>query len=352
MKKKRVLCLLLAAVMIFSLGACGKKDPQPDPTPDPQPCSHVWDEGTVTKYATIEEEGELLYTCTLCGETRTEVIPKSDAEIPPQPVKPMGTETTDGAGDTSKTDPKKEDTKPADKPKEEEYNKKYVIKVNRKANVVTVYKKDTKTGEYTVPVRADYCSCGGADTPLGTFYTTNQYRWRALIQNMYGQYATRISGDILFHSVPYSKKNDPSSLVPGEYNKLGKTASHGCVRLSVEAAKWIFDNCDSGTRVTIYEDSNPGPLTPTKLKKIADDCGWDPTDTDPKNPWLKDPNYMPWVDPNKPTEPEEPGTPEEPEEPTEPGTPETPENPDPETPEQPTEPQPEQPGDPGTPEEP
>ena len=37
---------------------------------------HVWDDGVETKRATKYEEGEMLYTCTVCGATRTEVIPK------------------------------------------------------------------------------------------------------------------------------------------------------------------------------------------------------------------------------------------------------------------------------------
>ncbi|MCD8133839.1 MAG: bifunctional metallophosphatase/5'-nucleotidase [Clostridiales bacterium] len=37
-------------------------------------CSHVWDEGTVTVEATDEEDGVMTYTCTVCGETKTEVI--------------------------------------------------------------------------------------------------------------------------------------------------------------------------------------------------------------------------------------------------------------------------------------
>ena len=36
---------------------------------------HSWDEGTVTKEATCTEDGEIVYTCTVCGETYTEVIP-------------------------------------------------------------------------------------------------------------------------------------------------------------------------------------------------------------------------------------------------------------------------------------
>ena len=40
------------------------------------PCTkHVWDEGKVTKEPTCTEKGEKLYTCTVCGETKTEEIP-------------------------------------------------------------------------------------------------------------------------------------------------------------------------------------------------------------------------------------------------------------------------------------
>ena len=39
------------------------------------PCQHKWDEGKVTKEATCTATGVMTYTCTLCGETKTEVIP-------------------------------------------------------------------------------------------------------------------------------------------------------------------------------------------------------------------------------------------------------------------------------------
>lgn len=41
-------------------------------------CNHVWDEGTVTTAPACETEGVKTYTCTLCGETRTEAIPALD----------------------------------------------------------------------------------------------------------------------------------------------------------------------------------------------------------------------------------------------------------------------------------
>ena len=39
-------------------------------------CQHIWDNGKVTKEPTETETGIKTYTCTLCGETKTETIPK------------------------------------------------------------------------------------------------------------------------------------------------------------------------------------------------------------------------------------------------------------------------------------
>ena len=50
-----------------------------------------------------------------------------------------------------------------------------------------------------------------------------------------------------------------------------------------------YDNCPSGTGVTIYDDAvNPGPLGKPDSIKISEDsayAGWDPTDPDENNPW-------------------------------------------------------------------
>lgn len=40
------------------------------------PKGHTWDEGNVTRAPTVEAEGERTYTCTVCGATMTEPIPK------------------------------------------------------------------------------------------------------------------------------------------------------------------------------------------------------------------------------------------------------------------------------------
>lgn len=159
----------------------------------------------------------------------------------------------------------------------------YKIKVNKQQNVVTVYKY--KDGKYK-PHKAFVCSAGAA-TPTGTYPLGEKMRWHTLDGPSYGQYCTRITGGILFHSVWYYQqtKNTQSYV---QYNKLGTTASHGCVRLTVADAKWIYDNCPSGsTKVTIYNSSNPGPLGKPKAIKVSGYSGWDPTDPDPSNPYAK-----------------------------------------------------------------
>lgn len=161
----------------------------------------------------------------------------------------------------------------------------YRITVNLTKNIVTVYGKDAD-GIYTEPVQAFVCSVGKY-TPTGTFRTTDKYVWRPLVGGVYGQYATRITGHILFHSVPYFEQ-DKSTLEYLEYNKLGTTASAGCVRLSAADAKWIYDNCPSGTTVEMYYGGRTEPIQPQKAVKIdVSDSrrGWDPTDPDPANPW-------------------------------------------------------------------
>ncbi len=39
---------------------------------------HIWNDGEITKETSCDEEGEKTYTCTICGQTQTEVIAKLD----------------------------------------------------------------------------------------------------------------------------------------------------------------------------------------------------------------------------------------------------------------------------------
>lgn len=154
----------------------------------------------------------------------------------------------------------------------------YYLKVNKGTNVVTVYTHDDK------PYTAFVCSAGYA-TPLGTFYTMNKYTWWILDGPSYGQYCTRITGSILFHSVWYYEQSKTTQSYV-QYNKLGSLASHGCVRITTAAAKWIYDNCPLQTKVIIFNGtSSDDPLGKPASIKVSSSVrmGWDPTDPDPNN---------------------------------------------------------------------
>lgn len=106
---------------------------------------------------------------------------------------------------------------------------------------------------------------------------------------VYGQYCTQITGNILFHSVPYLSRGNNASLEYWAYDKLGTTASAGCIRLTTADAQWIYNNCKNGTQVEFYSSSNPGPLGKPTATKISSEASpyknWDPTDPNPNNPW-------------------------------------------------------------------
>ena len=159
----------------------------------------------------------------------------------------------------------------------------YYIKLVRNQNVVLVY--GNENGKYSKLVKVFTVSTG-AQTPLGVYRTSDKYVWHMLVGDVWGQYSTRITGHILFHSVPYLKQTK-NSLEYWEYNYLGTKRSLGCIRLTVIDAKWLYDNCPRGTKVEIYDGSLNGikkPVIP-KINTSSPNRGWDPTDPDPANPW-------------------------------------------------------------------
>jgi hypothetical protein len=108
--------------------------------------------------------------------------------------------------------------------------------------------------EYSVLVRTMVCSTGkkGTATPIGTYESSTcpEEKWHYFKKfDCWAQYAYRIEGNILFHSVLFSQKGGrPTS---SSVRALGKRASHGCVRLSVDDAKWIWSNCPAHTIVVV-----------------------------------------------------------------------------------------------------
>ncbi|MBR3504090.1 MAG: murein L,D-transpeptidase [Clostridia bacterium] len=132
--------------------------------------------------------------------------------------------------------------------------KPYQIKVSLSEQRVYIYAVDLMDN-YTILTKTFVCSSGleSSPTPKGTFTNTGRgARWHYFEKfDCWAQYAWYIEDDIMFHSVLYSQQ-DESTLRRSSVNALGRKASHGCVRLAVADAKWIWDNCSSGTTVVVY----------------------------------------------------------------------------------------------------
>ena len=167
----------------------------------------------------------------------------------------------------------------------------YLIKVNRKKNVVTVYKRENTDGSFNYnPIRAIRVSCGRATsrsstTPKGIFKVGGKEKWCLLYGNVWGRYSIRFYRHYLFHTVPYKYRNKSASLLVKEYKKLGKKASAGCVRMSFIDEKWLSKTCPKGTKVVVYSSKQSGPLGKPKAvtfnKKVNVKKKWlyyDPTD--------------------------------------------------------------------------
>ena len=92
------------------------------------------------------------------------------------------------------------------------------------------------------------CTIGKPETPTitGIFYISG--RKPSFGTDEYSvKYATRIKGGYYYHSVLYDSTG--SYIIDG---RLGEALSHGCIRLSTENAKWIYDNIPDTTTVIIH----------------------------------------------------------------------------------------------------
>ena len=113
------------------------------------------------------------------------------------------------------------------------------------------------------------CSTGTRQnpTPLGTYtMPKSRARWGYFpTWDSHAQYLTRIDAANAFHSVLYTEPNE-MALAVSSYKALGTRQSHGCVRLLVSDAKWIYDNCKAGTKIVVYESGLYDPEYTMTLK--------------------------------------------------------------------------------------
>ncbi|MCE5189849.1 MAG: SH3 domain-containing protein [Eubacteriales bacterium] len=143
---------------------------------------------------------------------------------------------------------------------------KYYILLDLRNQIVTVFERDAE-GEYTKVVRRFLCASGRTDvdeadpedeatpTPRGIWKIGGRERFGkfANFSGEYARYWVQIVGSIYFHSLLYSRRS-VGSLKKTPYYDMGSKVSHGCVRLYVEDAKWLYYYACPGTTVEITAD--------------------------------------------------------------------------------------------------
>lgn len=110
-----------------------------------------------------------------------------------------------------------------------------------------VYVLEDMEGEWKLK-KTIICSTGKNESPTirGNFVIQDRGEW------FYSQrlgsgamYWVRFNGSYLFHSVAMNEDKQITD------NTLGRKSSNGCVRMSVEDAKWFYDNVREGSGVWI-----------------------------------------------------------------------------------------------------
>ncbi|MBR4941849.1 MAG: L,D-transpeptidase [Clostridia bacterium] len=306
MKMYRVIAFLLVAVSLLGFAACGSAEPElteissdtsavteastsattavTTEAATTETTTEATTEGTTTAATTTARTTKATTATETTTETTTEATTTEETTV--CVTEPVYTAPPTYTVETSATEPRPDHPYLGSR----DEAKPFYVKVNNLCNTVTVYAKD-KDGYHTVPIKVMVCSTG-ADTPqsgIYSLYGKGKWTWLSLFGNVYGRYATQITGNILFHSVPYLRWGDKASLKYAEYDKLGTSCSMGCIRLTLEDAIWVYVNMSNIAGVEFYSDPNPGPLGKPSAMTISwnETCrDWDPTDTDPNNPWI------------------------------------------------------------------
>ena len=114
----------------------------------------------------------------------------------------------------------------------------YLILVDKSTHTVGVFSGSRNNWSLYLTWQ---CVTGAPSTPTpsGTFVTSG-FKRPHLTTNSNAITCTQISGGYFFHSILSST------------SELGKSLSHGCVRLPYDGARWIYNNIGAGTTVVIY----------------------------------------------------------------------------------------------------
>ena len=160
---------------------------------------------------------------------------------------------------------------------------------------ITVYTTYPGTSGWNLPIFSFLCSPGTSDasgrsiTIYGDRRAGDTSRWQELMGPSYGQYATvietwtQIAGSNFLgwtntgqyiHSVACGQPNN-HNLDPNVYNLLGTRQSHGCVRVPVRYAYWIYEFVERNQGIGVGQNL-ARPMKTLRLPRAVDAV--DPTD--------------------------------------------------------------------------
>ncbi|MFT8323085.1 MAG: L,D-transpeptidase [Bacillus sp. (in: firmicutes)] len=126
------------------------------------------------------------------------------------------------------------------------------IWIDVSVNDQKVYIKDGDATLYTMTASTGIDTNDDNSTPKGIYYIEPE-RGEWFFSSGYGEGAEywvswKNHGEFLFHSVPM---NGNKQVIEEEAKKLGEKASHGCIRLTIADAKWIYEHIQTNTKVVI-----------------------------------------------------------------------------------------------------
>lgn len=123
-------------------------------------------------------------------------------------------------------------------------NKQYMVYVDKAKQKITIYNSSGVVKE--IP-----CSTGTVytETPQGRYLIGGRGNYFITeAGNVKCFYWVRFNNNYLFHSVLCDLSGN---IIQSEAKKIGSKASHGCIRMPLDQAKWFYDNIPSNTFVTI-----------------------------------------------------------------------------------------------------
>lgn len=141
----------------------------------------------------------------------------------------------------------------------------YITIVNQNKQTIEIYKKDEEGYKRIIESRI---STGKVETPTPNGWFTAKSRrgnYSFIPKYQLGiPYFVQLKGGYLLHGLPMNSKGQ----IPGDISDaLGSKASHGCIRLPMDTAKFVYHNIKEDSLVIIDND----PPSIQEIVKIIND---------------------------------------------------------------------------------